>query len=184
MYCFIHKIVWHCGILLWMFHLNWLGTCSRMHMTKNKSQLSLDDLLASEFLYHFYASVNFVLSQAWLWRLLLSWLSLPSLLLAFTCTERERRSCFQIPETKLFQRVHYKFLCMVFQPFQVNLHALPLEPSKYFSFCDSVLAHEEVLWVILYPTCQTDFTNGLVAYTSAYPIILQKEVANGVPCPN
>ena len=48
-------------------------------------------------------------------------------------------------KTKLFQRVHYKFLCMVFQPFQVNFHALPLKPSKYFSFCDTVVAHEEVV---------------------------------------
>jgi hypothetical protein len=55
---------------------------------------------ASEFLYHFYAYINFVLSQAWLLQLLLSQLSLPSLLLAFTCTEREYFSCIQLPKTK------------------------------------------------------------------------------------
>jgi hypothetical protein len=55
------------------------------------------------------------LLQAWLWQLLLSRLSLPSLLLAFTYTEREYFSCIQLLKTKLFQRVHYKFLCMVFQ---------------------------------------------------------------------
>ena len=153
MHCLVHEMVWYYGILLWMIHLNWLGTCSRMHMTKNKSQLSLDDLLASEFLYHFYVSVNFVLSQAWLWRLLLSRLSLPSLLLAFTCTERECCLCFQIPETKLFQRVHYKFIYMVFRTIQVNFHVLPLKLSNHFSFCEPFFAHEEVCWVILYSTC-------------------------------
>jgi hypothetical protein len=30
-------MVWHCAILLLMFHLNRLGTCSHMHMTKQKS---------------------------------------------------------------------------------------------------------------------------------------------------
>ena len=125
---------------------------------KQKSQSSLDDLFASEFLYHFYASVNFVMSQALLWRLLLSWLSLLSLLLAFTCIERECCSCFQITETKNFQRVHYKFLYMVFQTIHVNFHVLPLKLSNHFSFCEPVLAHEEVCWVILYSTCQTDLS--------------------------
>ena len=151
-------MAWYCGILLWLIHLNWLGTCSRMLWLKTKGQLSLDNLFASEFLYHFYASVNFALSQAWLWRLFLSRLLLPSLLLAFTCTERKCCSCFQIPETKLFQRVHYKFLSMVFRAIQVNFHVLPLKLSNHFSFCEPFLAHEEVCWVILYSTCQTDLS--------------------------
>ena len=151
-------MAWYCGILLWLIRLNWLGTCSRMLWLKTKSQLSLDNLFALEFLYHFYASVNFVLSQAWLWRLLLSRLSLPSLLLDFTCTERKYCSCFQIPKTKLFQRVHYKFLYMVFRTIQVNFHVLLLKLSNHFPFCEPFLAHEKVLWVILYSTCQTDLS--------------------------
>ena len=39
-------------------------------------------------------------------------------------------------KTKLFQRVHYKFLCMLFQTFQVNFHVLPLKLSNYFSFVE------------------------------------------------
>jgi hypothetical protein len=70
---------------------------------------------ASEFLYHFYAYINFVSSQAWLWQLLLSRLSLPSILLAFTCIEYELYSCIQITKNQVFQSVHYKFLCMVFE---------------------------------------------------------------------
>ena len=151
---------------------------------KTKSQLILDDLLASEFLYHLYAYVNFVLSQAWLWRLLLSWLSLPNLLLAFTCTERKCCSCFQIPETKLFQRVHYKFLYMVFRTIQVNFHVLHLKPSNCFSFCDTVFSSRGSIVGYSLFNLSNRLISGLVAYTSAYPIILQKELANGVPSPN
>ena len=34
LHCPIHDTEWHCGIILWLFHLNQLGTCSRMHMTE------------------------------------------------------------------------------------------------------------------------------------------------------
>jgi hypothetical protein len=59
---------------------------------------------ALELLYCFYAYINFVLSQAWLWQLLLSWLPLHNLLLAFTCTKREYFSCIQLPKTKFIPK--------------------------------------------------------------------------------
>jgi hypothetical protein len=101
---------------------------------------------ASEFSYHFYAYINFVLSQAWLWQLLLSRLSLPHLLLAFTCTEYELNSWIQLPKTKFFQRVHYKFLCMVFQShskliFMCYLSKLSNTPH----FVPLFLAHEDIV---------------------------------------
>ena len=140
-----------------LFELTW-HMLTHAYDWKQKVNQALMIYFALGFLYKFYASVNFVLSQAWLWQLLLSWLSLPSLLLVFTCTERKCCSCFQIPEPKLFQRVHYKFLSMVFRAIQVNFHVLPLKLSNHFSFCEPFLAHEEVCWVILYSTCQTDLS--------------------------
>ena len=65
---------------------------------------------------------------------------------------------------------------------------LPLNYSKVIIsyLCQCFIAHEEVCGVSYFNLViylwQT-FTNGLVAYTSAYPIILQKELANGVPSP-
>jgi hypothetical protein len=59
---------------------------------------------ASELLCHFYTPVNFVLSQAWLWQLLLSRLPLSSLLLAFTCAEYELYSCIQTPENQVIPK--------------------------------------------------------------------------------
>jgi hypothetical protein len=38
-------------------HLNRLGTCSSMHMTKQKSQLSLDDLLCLRVLISFFMPI-------------------------------------------------------------------------------------------------------------------------------
>jgi hypothetical protein len=32
-----------------------------------------------------------------------------------------------------------------FKPFQVNFHVLPFKTFKYLSFCDTVLAHEDVV---------------------------------------
>ena len=125
-------------------------------MTENKKSIKPWWFIFLRVLVSLLCLCYFFLSQAWLWRLLLSRLSLPSLLLAFTYTERECCPCFQISETKLFQRVHYKFLCMPFRTIQVNFYVLPLKLSNHLSFCEPFLAHEEVLWVILYLTCQTD----------------------------
>ena len=138
---------------------------------------------ASEFWYRFYASVNFILSQAWLWPLSLSWLSLPSLLLAFTCTERECCSCIQILKTKLSQRVHQKFLCMVFRTIPSKFSCATFKPSKYFLFCDTVFSSWGISVVILYSICQMDFytwTSGIYIRLSNN---LQKELATGCPAP-
>jgi hypothetical protein len=101
---------------------------------------------ASELLYHFYTLVNFVLSQAWLWQLLLSRLSLPSLLLAFTCTEYELYSCIQLLKTKLFQRVHYKFLGKVFQTIPSKFSCATFQNLQNIShFVKLFLAHEDIV---------------------------------------
>ena len=65
-----------------------------------------------------------------------------------------------------------KFACATFKTFKVLLN-----------LCQCFIAHEEVCGVLSFNLVIQTFTNGLVAYTSAYPIILQKELANGVPSP-
>ena len=52
---------------------------------------------------------------------------------------------------------------MVFRTIHVNFHVLPLKLSNHFLFRELFSAHEKVLWVILYSTCQTDlpWTSGI-----------------------
>ena len=61
-------------------------------------------------------------------------------------------------------------------------YQLPLDYSKVIIsyLCPCFIAHEEVCGVssLNLVNCLQIFTNGLVAYTSAYPIILQKEQCN------
>ena len=76
--------------------------------------------------YHFYASINFVLSQAWLWRLLLSRLSLSSLLLTFTCAGYEFYSCIQLPKSQVF---HF---CPPYLP--ISMISIPSKFSALSSF--------------------------------------------------
>jgi hypothetical protein len=139
-------MVWHCGILVWMFQLNQLGTCSSMHMTKQKSIKPWWFIFPQSSCVIFMPLLIFVLSQAWLWQLLLSQLSLSSLLLAFTCTEYELYSCIQLLKTKLFQRVHYKFLCMVFQTVPSTFSCATFQNLQNTShFVTLFLAHEDVV---------------------------------------
>jgi hypothetical protein len=129
-----------------MFHLNRLGTCSSLHMTKQKSIKPWWFILPQSSCIIFIPHVNFVFSQAWLWQLLLSWLSLPSLLLAFTCNEYEIYSCIQLLKTKLFQRLHYKFLCMVFQTIPSKFSCASFRSLQNTSyFVTLFLAHEDVV---------------------------------------
>jgi hypothetical protein len=48
-------------------------------------------------------------------------------------------------KTKLFKESTINSYAWHFKLFQVNFHVLPLKPSKYFSFCDTVLAHEDIV---------------------------------------
>ena len=66
----------------------------------------------------------------------LSW-SLPSLLLAFTCTKREYCLCIQTPLTpKLFHMSPpYLPICGIYLPFQVNLYVANSKPSNEILFC-------------------------------------------------
>jgi hypothetical protein len=79
-----------------------------------KVAISLYDHLVFDLSYHFMLLLMMSCHYAWLWPLMLSYLVAPRLLLALICTEYELYSCIQLPKTKLFQCVHYKFLCMVF----------------------------------------------------------------------
>jgi hypothetical protein len=79
-------------------------------------------------------------------KLLLSWLLLPSLLLAFTYTEYELYSCIQPLKTKLFQRVHYKLLCMVFQTIPSKFSCATFQNLQNTShFVTLFLAHEDIV---------------------------------------
>jgi hypothetical protein len=72
---------------------------------------------------------------------LLSRLSLPSLLLAFTCTEREYFSCIHLPKNQVYSKEStINSYAWYFKPFQVNFHVLHFETFKYFSFCAIVFS--------------------------------------------
>ena len=79
----------------------------------------------------------------------------------------------------------YLPICGISPPLQVNFSCATFKLFKIviIPFCVNVYQLMRKQWVILYSTCQTDFTPGLVAYSSAYPIILQKELATGCPVP-
>ena len=63
----------------------------------------------------------------------LSW-SLPSLLLAFTCTKREY--CLYLPAIKLFHMSPpYLLICGIYLPFQVNWYVPNSKPSNEIRFC-------------------------------------------------
>jgi hypothetical protein len=70
----------------------------------------------------------------------------PSLLLALTGTEYELYSCIQLLKTKLFQRVHYKFLCIVFQTIPSKFSCATFQNLQNTShFVILFLAHEDVV---------------------------------------
>jgi hypothetical protein len=105
-------IIWEHIIVVSSFdalYLGWLGACLH-HVWLQTSCSSLYDHLVFDLWYHFMLCLIIFCCYAWLWPLLVSLLVAPSLLLAFTCTEREYFSCIQLPKMKLFQCVHYIYL--------------------------------------------------------------------------
>ena len=52
-------------------------------------------------------------------------------------------------KTKLFHRVHYKFLCMVFPAIPSKFACATFKTFKILLVCDTVLAHEEVVVSLL-----------------------------------
>jgi hypothetical protein len=144
---------------------------------------------ASEFCIIF-MTINFVLSQAWLRHLLLSWLSLPTVLLAFTCTEREYFSCIQLLKTKLFQWVHYKFLCMVFQTIPCKFSCAIFQNLQNTShFVTLFLAHEDVVvGIVIFhtklstPRLACFICSSLILQDSwSYHCNLNKKIKKGTP---
>ena len=138
---------------------------------------------ASEFLYHFYAHVNLFCRK----HDYDSYCSLdcrfpvyfqPSLVLSGNAARASKHL-----KTKLFQSVHHKYLCMAFQTIPSKFSCAKFKPSKCFSICVNVLQLMRKYVVFIFQSCWATFTNGLVA-SSAYPIILQKELAMGFPVPN
>src|SRR4051812_28666107 len=101
----------------------------------------------------------FINCNACTWLLSLSSWSLPSLLLAFTCTKREYCLCIQSLKTpKLFQMSPlYLPICGIYLPFQVNLYVPNSKPSNRHSILYARIAHVStkaalifhVRWVIL-----------------------------------
>jgi hypothetical protein len=107
---------------------------------------SLYDHLVFELWYHLLLWLIMFCRYAWLWPLFLSYLVAPSLLLAFTCTEREYFSCIQLQKPKFSQRVHYKFLCMVFQAIPSKFSCATFQkPSNTSHFVTLFLAHEDLV---------------------------------------
>ena len=73
---------------------------------------------------------------------------------------------------------------MVFQAIPSKFARATFKTFKIFPFlCQCLLAHEELVWLFFILFVKWTFTPGLAAYTSAYPIILQKELATGCPVP-
>ena len=79
----------------------------------------------------------FINFNACTWLLSLSSWSLPSLLLAFTCTKREYCLCIQsLKPQKLFHMSPlYLPICGIYLPFQVNLYVPNSKPSNEILFC-------------------------------------------------
>ena len=79
----------------------------------------------------------FINFNACAWLLSLSSWSLPSLLLAFTCTKREYCLCIQsLKPPKLFQMSPlYLPIWGIYLPFQVNLYVPNSKPSNEILFC-------------------------------------------------
>ena len=74
----------------------------------------------------------FINSNACSWLLSLSSWSLPSLLLAFTCTKREYCLCIQSLKPPI---------CGIYLPFQVNLYVPNCKPSNKHSVLYARIAH-------------------------------------------
>ena len=85
----------------------------------------------------------FINFNACSWLLSLSSWSLPSLLLAFTCTKREYCLCIQSLKTpKLFHMSPlYLPICGIYLPFQVNLYVPNSKPSNKHSVLYARIAH-------------------------------------------
>jgi hypothetical protein len=93
-----------------------------------------------------YALVNNVLSLCMIMAVIDLLVGRSQSLLAITCTEREYFSCIQFPKPKVFQRLHYKFLCMVFQAIPSKYSCATFqEPSNTSHFVTLFLAHEDVV---------------------------------------
>ena len=76
------------------------------------------------------------------WLLSLSSWSLPSLFLAFTCTNREYCLCIQTPSPKLFHMSPpYLPICGIYLPFQVNLYVSNSKPWNKHSVLYAWIAH-------------------------------------------
>ena len=85
----------------------------------------------------------FINFNACSWLLLLSSWSLPSLLLAFTCTKREYCLCIQLhkPPKLCHMSPLYVPICGIYLPFQVNLYVPNSKPSNKYPVLYARIAH-------------------------------------------
>ena len=85
----------------------------------------------------------FINFNACTWLLSLSSWSLPSLLLAFTCTKREYCLCIQLhkPQKLFHMSPPYLPICGIYLPFQVNLYVPNSKPSNKYPVLYARIAH-------------------------------------------
>ena len=94
----------------------------------------------------------FINFNACTWLLSLSSWSLPSLLLAFTCTKREYCLCIQLhkPQKLFHMSPPYLPICGIYLPFQVNLYVPNSKPSNKHSVLYARIAHVSTKAVLIF----------------------------------
>ena len=117
--------------------------------------------------------------NACLWLLSLSSWSLPSLLLAFTCTKREYCLCIQSLKPQSYSRwVHYTFLCGIYLPFQVNLYVPNSKPSNKHSVLYARKAHVSTRAVRIFHVRRVIFKRSRLRSS-----LTRKWLVTGMPSP-
>ena len=108
-----------------------------------------------------------------------SW-SLPSLLLAFTCTKREYCLCIQTPQTsKLFHTSPpYLPICGIYLPFQVNLYVPNSKPSSNHPVLYAWIAHVSTRVVCIFHVRRV-----ILKRSGLRSSLMRKWLVTGMPSP-
>ena len=133
-------VMWYDGVVSSFEWYKWLDLAHVHACSWNKISIAfmifmfmVDYILLMLGLYPTHAYILLTLS---------SW-SLPSFLLAFTCTEREYCLCIQShkPQKLFHMSPPYLPICSIYLPFQVNLYVPNSKPSNKHSVLYARIAH-------------------------------------------
>ena len=130
-------VMWYSGVVSSFEWFKWLDlahvhTCSWHKSTQPSWYLCSWWIISYPCLHSMFINFN-----ACSWLLSLSSWSLPSLLLAFTCTKWEYCLCIQLhkPQKLFHMSPPYLPICGIYLPVQVNLYVPNSKPSNEILFC-------------------------------------------------